>query len=183
MKRKQYLASPNETGCPEEGTSGEQSPCDECQSCHLRHVIESTRTLTTQNKIEWNYCRKHLTSWTEKICKDGFALWSQCSHSLVVKDNVWSPDELRGDSDGGDIFIFLGVPAQLVVVPLLPKMRWLQSWESSAEKLERNMEKHIFGGTHLLHPHIRGHHLIFLILKCKIRYWLQKQIKRPKEPS
>lgn len=134
---------------------------------------------TEQNRVEllqetFNLMnRENLQGW---VC-------SLCSHSLVVKDNVWSPDELRGDSDGGDIFIFLGVPAQLVVVPLLPKMRWLQSWESSAEKLERNMEKHIFGGTHLLHPHIRGHHLIFLILKCKIRYWLQKQIKRPKEPS
>lgn len=69
--------------------------------------------------------------WTEKICKDGFAFWPQRSHSLVVEDNVWPPDELRGDSDGCDIFIFLGVPAQLVVMPLLPKTGWLQTWESS----------------------------------------------------
>lgn len=59
MKRKQYLASPNKTGCPEEGSLAEQSPCDECQSCHLRHVIEPTWTPTTETKIKWNNCRKH----------------------------------------------------------------------------------------------------------------------------
>lgn len=43
------------------------------------------------------------------------------------------------------------------------------------------MEKHIFWCTHLLHPHVRGHHLVLLILKCKIRYLLQEQGKCPKE--
>lgn len=50
---------PNKTGCPEEGSLGEQSPYDECQSCHLRQVIESSITPTTENKIKWNNCRKH----------------------------------------------------------------------------------------------------------------------------
>lgn len=39
--------------------------------------------------------------------------------SLVVEDNVRPPDDFWGNTDGGDIFIFLRVPAELVIIPLL----------------------------------------------------------------
>jgi hypothetical protein len=41
--------------------------------------------------------------------------------SLVIEDNVWPPDELGGDADGGDILVVSGVPAQLIVMPLLDR--------------------------------------------------------------
>lgn len=39
--------------------------------------------------------------------------------SLVVKDDVRPPDNLRGYTDGSDIFIFLWVPAEFVIIPFL----------------------------------------------------------------
>lgn len=41
------------------------------------------------------------------------------SNSLVVEDDVRPPDNLRRYSDGRDIFIFLWVPAEFVIVPFL----------------------------------------------------------------
>ena len=40
-------------------------------------------------------------------------------HSLVVEDDIRQPDDLRGHVDLAHPAILLGVPAQLVVVPLL----------------------------------------------------------------
>ena len=42
---------------------------------------------------------------------------------LVVKDDVWQPDDLGGDVDLPDTPVLAGVPPQLVVVPLLGKKR------------------------------------------------------------
>lgn len=41
------------------------------------------------------------------------------SGSLVVQHDVWPPDELRGDANGSHVVVVPGVPAQLVVPPLL----------------------------------------------------------------
>lgn len=44
---------------------------------------------------------------------------SPLKHPLVVEHNIRPPDELGGDSDGGDILKLLRVPAQLVIAPFL----------------------------------------------------------------
>lgn len=46
---------------------------------------------------------------------------------LVVEDDVGDPDHLRRDSEGCDVAELGGVPAQLVVTPLLCVGRGVQS--------------------------------------------------------
>lgn len=42
--------------------------------------------------------------------------------SLVIEDDIGPPDDLRGNTDGGDIFIFLWVPSEFVIIPFLQKI-------------------------------------------------------------
>lgn len=58
--------------------------------------------------------------------KTGLNVVNANRSSLVVEDDVRSPDNLWGDSDGGDIFIFLRVPAEFVVIPFLQESN--QTW-------------------------------------------------------
>ena len=48
-------------------------------------------------------------------------------HPLVVEDDVWHPDQLRGHPDGRHVVVVRRVPAQLVVVPFLGERRREQS--------------------------------------------------------
>lgn len=168
---------------------GEQTKCDRCQSCCLAYDLKVLRSYSNDGGIRTSIFQNSIRQNRERKLRQS----PQCREwSSFLKEQSPSSDgaqtHLLQRTISGLQMSSEGMRMDVTFSYSRGSQRNLQSYHSWEKHIhyqglggvrieiytENQYKKTPFGLTHLLHPHVRGHHLILLILKRK-SHKLRKQ--------